>query len=283
MERDRAHREGGEALKRDPYLIERPALLSLSGGRSSGFMLDRILRAYGGVLPPDIHVTFANTGKEKPATLNFVQQIGREWRVPIRWLEFRYVGGEHTYAEVDYATAARKGEPFETLIALKKYLPNPVTRYCTSELKIRVMKKYMLAQGFEEWDSVIGFRADEPARVHRAKLSCARERYTNVCPMAVAGHTLADVMAFWSGHSFDLQLRPHEGNCDLCFLKGAAKIERLMIDEPESADWWIVQEKVIGGTFREDRPPYAALLKVLQEQGRFGFDSMEYDACGCTD
>ena len=45
------------------YKIPTPAVISFSGGRTSAFMLKQILNAYGGKLPKDIHVCFANTGK----------------------------------------------------------------------------------------------------------------------------------------------------------------------------------------------------------------------------
>jgi hypothetical protein len=60
-----------------------------------------------------------------------------------------------------------------------------------------------------------------------------------------------------SDPSFDLQLDQHEGNCDLCFLKGAGKIQRIMRARPDLADWWIQMETVIeggaGGTERTRR------------------------------
>ena len=48
---------------------------------------------------------------------------------------------------VDYATASCKGEPFEALIRKRKYLPNPVTRFCTIDLKIRIIHKYLRSLG----------------------------------------------------------------------------------------------------------------------------------------
>lgn len=271
----------------NPYRINAPALISFSGGRTSAFMLRRVLDAHGGALPGGVHVTFANTGKERAETLDFVRACQERWGVPVAWLEYDQRpdgdGLAHTYRVVDHATASRAGEPFAKLIAARKFLPNPVMRYCTQELKVRVMKKYMLAQGCEEWDAVLGLRADEPMRVHRADLACARERWRNVCPMARAGHTLADVTAFWRAEPFDLGLEQYEGNCDLCFLKGADRIERVMLDRPELVEWWAAQEERVGGTFRADRPRYAHMLNIVQEQGRFPFASESFDTCNCTD
>lgn len=47
----------------DPFRIEGPALISFSGGRTSGLMLRRILDAHGGRLHRDVHVVYANTGR----------------------------------------------------------------------------------------------------------------------------------------------------------------------------------------------------------------------------
>lgn len=56
----------------NPYFITGPALISFSGGRTSGYMLRHILDAHDGTLPDDVVVTFANTGKEREETLRFV-------------------------------------------------------------------------------------------------------------------------------------------------------------------------------------------------------------------
>ena len=56
---------------RNPYRVPRPAVISFSGGRTSAFMLRHIVDAYGGRLPDSVSVIFANTGLERPETLEF--------------------------------------------------------------------------------------------------------------------------------------------------------------------------------------------------------------------
>ena len=72
----------------DPYRIPRPAVISFSGGRTSGYMLEHIVAAYGGTLPDDIAVVFANTGLEHPVTLDFVDTCARAWDIEIVWVEY---------------------------------------------------------------------------------------------------------------------------------------------------------------------------------------------------
>jgi 3'-phosphoadenosine 5'-phosphosulfate sulfotransferase (PAPS reductase)/FAD synthetase len=132
----------------DPFFFSEPTIVSFSEGRTSGFMLWRILQAHGGTLPDHVRVAFSNTGKEMPQTLDFVRDCGERWGVPIAWLEY-VNGSKPKYRTVDHASASRNGEPFETLIKQKNFLPNPVTRFCSAELKIRAARWYARSLG---WD-----------------------------------------------------------------------------------------------------------------------------------
>lgn len=217
-------------------------------------MLWRILQEHGG-LPDDHVVCFANTGREDEGTLRFVALCESAWSVPIKWLQYAGAAGQR----VTRADAARKGEPFAALIKKKSYLPNPVARFCTVELKIKPIEAYCCSLGWTDWTTLIGIRADEQRRV--AKLSAGRE-----APLVRAGITVQDVAAFWSAQPFDLDIPPGTGNCDLCFLKGARQIASLIAEKPERADWWIEQETAIGGTFRADRPNYAAMKYIALHQ-----------------
>lgn len=54
-----------------PYKIFGTTVISFSGGRTSAFMLRQVLDHNDDL--SDLIVTFANTGKEHPATLDFVK------------------------------------------------------------------------------------------------------------------------------------------------------------------------------------------------------------------
>ncbi|HKA75317.1 MAG TPA: phosphoadenosine phosphosulfate reductase family protein [Xanthobacteraceae bacterium] len=221
-----------------PFHIDGPALVSFSGGRTSGYMLRRILDEG---LQPDVHVVFADTGKERAETYAFVEACAQQWQVIIHHVE-------------------RPGG-FTQLITDRSCLPNPVQRFCTQELKIRPMRDWMRARGYDHWTSIVGIRADEPRRVARLReaTESRHERWDIALPLADAGITEADVMAFWAAQSFDLHLRQSEGNCDLCFLKGSRKRQQIMRDRPDLAVWWIEQERRMGDVFRRGSPSYAAL------------------------
>ncbi len=267
--------------------------MSFSGGRTSAFMLRQILDAHGGQLPNDVHVLFANTGKERLETLDFVQECSERWAVRVRWVEYHQTQGDdgklaHGWREVDYVTASRLGEPFDALIRARSFLPNPVMRFCTQELKIRPMNKFARSIGFDHWTSVIGLRADEPRRVANATAP-TKERWEIACPLADAGVTSGDVLAFWVRQPFNLRLKSHEGNCDLCYLKARPKLERIMREHPELVPWWSEKEGPDGSdlTFRKDRPTYRRMLDVVQRTPFLpGLDLDEEEGtlpCACTD
>ncbi|MDE2436471.1 MAG: phosphoadenosine phosphosulfate reductase family protein, partial [Sphingomonadales bacterium] len=220
----------------NPYLIQGPALISFSGGRTSAYMLKMILDAHGGTLPDDVHVCFANTGKERGETLRFVHECATRWGVRVRWLEWRTrrtkdddgnaIPFAERFDEVGYNSASRDGAPFAELIRVKSYAPNSVTRFCTDELKIKVMRNFMQSLGYERWTNVIGLRHDEKHRVDKslARSASGKERWINRLPLDDAKVTNRMVRAFWTQQPFDLQLLPFEGNCDGCFLKARSKL-----------------------------------------------------------
>lgn len=276
---------------RDPFLIDGPTCISFSGGRTSAYMLWRVLQSNGG-LPDQAKVCFANTGKEDEATLRFVDRCSKEWNVPITWLE--YAKDEPGYRVVTFETASRNGEPFEALLNKKQYLPSPVMRFCTVELKIRPMAKYQFDIGITETKSegettaMIGIRADEQRRA-------AKIPDKGRLPLVTTGVTKHDVSAFWKAQHFDLELPNNNGvtmhgNCDLCFLKPTHQVISLIAEKPERAVWWARMEtthinKAINdsGRFRKDRPNYAEMAKFAAEQRDMFDPNEEAIACFCGD
>jgi 3'-phosphoadenosine 5'-phosphosulfate sulfotransferase (PAPS reductase)/FAD synthetase len=283
-------------------------------------MLHNVLLAYGGQLPEGVKVVFCNTGKERPETLDFVERCSLQWDVPIVWLEYRNeYGGCHSFAQVNYATASRKGEPFDQLIASRGCLPNSMVRFCTVELKIYTLIRYLKeALEWTKYRNAIGLRADEPKRVAKALAQSGRtviestlfgeQRHrvkghrgvpsfeTPLCPLSEAGATLADVMRFWGSQAFDLNLDQHEGNCDLCFLKSTPTLTAIIRDRPDLADWWVRKEAEAADlarlkTFRS-RMPYSELLQIgtqrIDAPGWLWADRNEgacgeVEECRCTD
>ena len=291
-----------QCTKRDPFKIDSPTCISFSGGRTSAYMLWRVLQSNDGSLPKDAIVCFANTGKEMAETLYFVKECSDNWKVPIVWLEYAEKGdGGAGYNVVDFYNCSRYGEPFELLIKKRKYLPNPVTRFCTVELKIRVIHKFLKSHGWllgDGYDMATGIRADEQRRIAkiRARGTTSESAKANmILPLVDAGVTKKEVGDFWKSQPFDLRLENNNGvtmhgNCDLCFLKGTKQVYSLIQEKPGRAVWWAKMEalqlasKPSGAVFRSDRPTYQSMHDYALVQSDMFSDSVdETIECFCGD
>lgn len=261
--------------------------ISFSGGRTSAFMLHQILEANGD-LPDRCQVMFANTGREMPQTIDFVHEISQRWGVKIVWLEYDRVDNRATYKQTDYENHSMFGEPFELLIKRKKYLPNSVMRFCTTELKILTMKRYLTnALKWKNWTAAVGIRADES---HRAKTD-SKDRWSYWYPLLNNKTTKSDIQNFWQCQPFNLDLPMINGttpfgNCDMCFLKSEKILANIAKQMPSKADWWIRMEHETNGTFRKGRD-LEQFVDFVDRQSDWVFDDESFfcqaDGGECTD
>jgi 3'-phosphoadenosine 5'-phosphosulfate sulfotransferase (PAPS reductase)/FAD synthetase len=265
----------------DPFRLQGPSAINVSGGRTSGMMLHHILERHDGRLPPDVFAFFCNTGREMPATLDFVRDMSVHWSVHIQWLEYRRdpETGRQWAEAVSHNSASRNGEPFVQLLEARGYmLPGPKMRFCTEELKMRTVQRWVRDELGWGWHRrYLGLRYDELHRVHRIALRNAsrRDGHFGSCPLAKARMTkLGHVKPFWAAQPFDLGLAGDwEGNCDGCFLKRQGSLVRMTIDHPDKMLWWSEQERLAkargytNGQFRSpDRESYAQIADRIRRE-----------------
>lgn len=224
--------------------------ISFSGGATSAYMTHRLLELEKQGLVKVQYILFANTGREHEATLKFILDCQEYWQREILWLE--YAGRKKEdgpyYDVVDYYTASRNGEPFERLIDKRGYLPNVVTRFCTQELKINCIEKFLAHNGCKNMVQAVGIRHDEPLRYYRIK-----QQDNKWMPLFEWGISKQEVKAFWDTMPFRLQVPNYMGNCDLCFLKARPKRVETLRANPNVSDWWDRMEVLISGRNRRLR------------------------------
>ena len=280
----------------NPYLTSGPTAVQFSMGRSSAKMAFDIMRAHNWKRPKDTFFFVENTGKEEEESLKFADECDKRFGLDLVWLEYTEGGG---YKQVTYETASRSGEPFEAVIRQRGgVLPNPRSRYCSSELKTRTVHRFIRNElCWKEWDTFLGIRADEPSRVSKFRQNPHPETKseTIVLPMAEMGVTAKHVGGHWKMMPFDLGLpnmngKTMHGNCDLCFLKPARQVVSLIQEKPERAIWWAKQEKEAesvahgsGNRFRNDRPSYAQMLNFADRQGDMFDPNEQAISCFCGD
>lgn len=229
---------------------------SISGGRSSVMMMKLIIDTkklqpfevwLGGFYLYTKYIndteewifTFANTSREKEATLVFMNDVERVWGIKVVWLEAvvdqrKNKGTRHTV--VNFNTAKRDGSVFEAVI--KKYgIPNKPFPHCTREMKTYTIQSFLRWIGwgtFESYITVIGYRADEPKRTNPVKAEKLNQWY----PLNEYGIKKADVAYFWNRQLFDLGIKVDaDGNCEDCWKKSDLKIIYQVRVNPDGAIW----------------------------------------------
>lgn len=221
--------------------------VSFSGGRSSAVMTKLCLEKYGST--HEVVVTFANTGCEHPATLDFVRDCDHYWGFNVVWLEAvisPVVGEGVRHRVVSYETASRNGEPFEA--GISKYgIPNPTNPWCTSRLKQEVQEHYLKSIGWHRGRNLghktaIGIRADEIDR-----MSQHAEANGVIYPLVDAGVTKAKVNAIMAQQPWDLGIANDAfGNCVWCWKKTDRKLFTLAKLAPDVFDFPARMERSYG-------------------------------------
>jgi len=206
-------------------------VINFSGGRTSAYMTKRLIDEGG-----DYLITFQNTGKEMPQTLDFIHECDKRWNLNILWLEYRQPA---TFEVVTYETASRDGRPFDELLRQRPAsIPNMQFRYCTDQLKIHTLKRYLKSIAVFDYTSFNGIRYDEPRRWNKIKDSI----YDVELPLVKWKVTKQMVLDWWKTQDFDLMVNEPYGNCDGCFLKGKGKLAIIAKENPQLFDWWIEKE-----------------------------------------
>ncbi|QIG67320.1 putative PAPS reductase protein [Rhizobium phage RHph_TM3_3_3] len=249
--------------------------ITLSGGRTSSYLLYQILEANGD-LPDRARVVFANTGREDPRTLDFVQQIGQRWSVPITWVQ--YSPNKPWFETVNHNSAARNGEPFEEMIKHKRFTPNGGKRICSEQLKVRAARRMLVASGWTSWTKTLGIRADEPVRHDQPD----QPREKIWLPLVTAGVTKPMVLDFWRAQPFNLPAGV-DSNCRLCFQFGFPQLARQMREDPYD-DFPERMEALGFGTFLQR--PWSEIRELLGAQGELFDDRgtwVRRRVCGAAD
>lgn len=239
--------------------MKKKLLISFSGGRSSAFMTWWLLTYKKDEY--EMIVVFANTGKEREETLQFIQQCDKEWGFKVIWIEAVHnpENSIGVFAKiVDFETADRTGQVFESCIA-KHGLPNQETPHCSRQMKEECVKALARQIGWrgrgKKYETAIGIRADEPRRLNFVK---AKEKHL-VYPLATMVHTTkTDINLFWSKQTFDLNLKSYEGNCDLCWKKSNRKLMTIVSENPQIANWWRQMEQ----KYENFLPPFRSEANV---------------------
>ena len=156
------------------------------------------------------------------------------------------------------------GEPFDSVIDAKgSYLPNVMTRYCTTEMKIRPLFRHWSATCDEPVEMQIGFRANEQRRAQNmekkvnadgllefkdivGKWPSGRNRWQTTAwqkpsfPLIRDGIFKDYIEDFWRDKPVRFATL---NNCVGCFHRNPILLRQMFDDHPEKMAWFEAQEQ----------------------------------------
>lgn len=203
-------------------------VISVSGGETSGRMLDRLLKSDLSMYE-SVSAVFANTSQENEETLIFVKKLAELCGIEIIWLEAVIHYNERkasTYRVVNFDTAKRNGEVFEDMI--DKYgIPNKAYPHCTRELKNNPIRSWCIDNFEKNYKIAIGIRLDEKERKPKTNV------YQTFYPLIDECITKDEVLDFWSKQTFRLKIENYRGNCKWCWKKSDTKLKIIARENPD--------------------------------------------------
>jgi Phosphoadenosine phosphosulfate reductase family len=183
-------------------------ILGLSGGKDSTALAVLLYKDF-----PDMEYFFCDTHRELPETYEYLDKVKARLGIKIEYLS--------PNRDFDHWLALHAG-----------YLPSPKHRWCTEQMKIRPLEKFI---GDDEAVSYIGIRADE----NRDGYISSKPNIKPVYPFKERGLVKADIIQLLEDSGIGLptyyEWRSRSG-CFFCFFQ--RKYEWVMLHERHPDLFW---------------------------------------------
>jgi hypothetical protein len=271
---------------------------SISGGKTSAYIAANYKADYNVfalVTTNDLNCIYPDSFLRKEVS----QRINREF---IGTLEDDKI--IKTIFELEQFTGTQitwvVGEPFENIIKKKgDYLPNIMTRYCTTALKLQPIFDFWQTQIGEPVEMRIGFRANETKRAERMIKKTndngllefktiigkknGRNRWAQIqwqkpsFPLIENRIFKDQIETFWKNKPVDFA---EFNNCVGCFHRNEMFLKFMSEMHPNKFDWFIKRESETNNTFKNGIT-YQKIKEYKMQMGLFSNDFTNCDSGSC--
>ena len=252
----------------------RNLMVTVSGGRSSA-MGARLVQTSEKYKDYNKLYVFANTGQERPETIEFLKNIVKHWEIPLHLIEGVYsneMGIGISYKLVDFDNLSMNSEPFEGAIMHKNKgvfegLPNQEAPYCSEAMKTLPCKKFCdEIFGVNNYQKIIGFRKEDmPKRISWPEI---KEDKTRLFPLLTDFEqpiSQSDLNKWWAKQPFKLEIHGKFGNCELCWKKSDNNLIDSIRYGASSIEWWQKMEKQYNNTSFRGQKSINDLVKLASQ------------------
>lgn len=228
------------------------------------------------------------------------------------WYKEGYSDSSKKFKVVDYNSASRNGKPFtdtflyKCAIRLMKneglILPSVGQRWCTGDIKDKVIDNYLKSIGITKYISYSGIRYDEPVRVNRMfNKNNKQNRIIYDAPLHWLQLGKYDINSFWAKQPIDLGLSNNInmfndflGNCVMCHLKTKLK-KMYLIQNGFSVNFYKQVERITNNfngdtdAMARQHGTYEAIEKEAFSRAPISKEDVlsdwekEFHCTGCTD
>lgn len=268
---------------------------SVSGGKTSAYLATNYPTDYNIfslVTTSDVSCLYPDEKLRQVVS----DKIGREF---IGTLEDNNI--IHTILDLEQYIGSKidwvAGPSFEKLINNKKnYLPNVMTRYCTTELKIRPIFHWWYSNIGRPVEMHMGYRVSEKRRADIMieklndnglsefkatfkKGNTGKNKWVTLgwrkprFPLIEDFVERQDIEKFWKGKPVRFA---NYNNCIGCFHRSASFLNKMSKSDPTTFDWFIKQEKETGNFFKKN----ISYNKIKKSNFTMPIP-FEYDSEGC--
>jgi hypothetical protein len=236
-------------------------VVSFSGGRTSAYLCHLMIELYG---RENVDFVYMDTGAEHPKTYEFIKQVDKEFGLNLICLRTKFnmeLGKANGYEVIDVNDCKHDMKPWKDMLQKYGTPYNPGGAFCTDRMKLVPYKKYLDQKyGRDGYITYLGIREDEPKRLNPRK---------GIEFMAsISDFDKQDVLDWWNGQSFNLEIDEHLGNCVFCIKKGINKVALAIKDEPELA--LMYKDTLESGSVRTVEKRKSPSLEMYRGRQSFG-------------
>lgn len=269
--------------------MKQDLLISISGGRSSALM-SRIIQTSKKYDVFNKVYVFANTGMERPETIQFLKNIEKYWGIDIVKIEGIYssemnVGIKHKI--VEWNQIDMKAKTFENSIMHKNKgtfegLPNQSAPYCSYTLKRYPIEHFARTYLNKDYITAIGFRKEDmPKRITWQEIKEDKKRIYPLFTDFKYPIGKNDLNIWWEKQQFKLEIDSKFGNCELCWKKSEKNLVEIIRKGTRFENWMEEMERKYHNTMFRNKKSIVDLVKIANQPTTMEIDFTDNDDDGC--
>lgn len=267
-------------------------LVSISGGRSSATM-SRIIQTSKKYDKYKKVYVFANTGMERPETIDFLMNIEKHWGISIIKIEGVYsnspgIGVKHKiveWSELDMSAKTFEGAIMQVNKGNYNGLPNQAAPYCSDYLKKRPIHHFAKTYLKKNYITAIGFRKEDmPKRIFWAEIKEDKKRIYPLITDFKFPIGKYELNEWWENQPFKLKIDSKFGNCELCWKKSHYNLIETLRNKTRFSEWMKKMEIQYKNTMFRNRDSIDDLIKLANYNTTMKIDfEDDFDSqCMCS-